>query len=300
MSFFRYPGGKSKLKKKIVRALVELAESKLNEYREPFFGGGSVGLDLIDKVSFSSLWINDKDYGVWCIWKSVCDYPDDFQAAINGFESEKYFTQKKAYRFFEELKESVKTVEESEEKDKVVKCALNKLLVHQTSYSGLGTMAGGPIGGKDQDSDYPIGCRWNPKTICNKIQKINVKVKNKIICTHGGFEEVLNNGMALIYLDPPYYEKGNELYQCAFKTKDHETLMKCLRESNHEWVLSYDDCDDVRKLYDWAHIESFEAKYTINASTKVKDKDGKDKIEANKKTELLIFPAKYKDKQFII
>ena len=47
-SFFRYPGGKAKLRKIIVRKLGEQYEAlgTVEEYREPFWGGGSVGLHL--------------------------------------------------------------------------------------------------------------------------------------------------------------------------------------------------------------------------------------------------------------
>ena len=307
MSFFRYPGGKSKLKKNIMGALVKIAEEQqLKEYREPFFGGGSIGLDLIDRYSFSSLWINDKDYGVWCIWKSVCDYPDRFKDAIKNFDIKKYFTKDRAYSFFEKLKDKVQNQTVKEKPEDIVQCALEKLLVHQTSYSGLGTMAGGPIGGRFQKSNYGIGCRWNPDGICKKIQKIHDKVNGRIRCTHDSFEVVVSDGRALVYLDPPYYQKGSELYQCSFTIENHLALMNCLRKSDHEWVLSYDKCDEIEKLYSWAHIEYFKANYVINASTKkcedgkvILDDNGCEKIFANEKTELLIFPAKYKEKQLV-
>jgi site-specific DNA-adenine methylase len=46
-SFFRYPGGKSKLRAQIVDCLSTQAYESGLEYREPFFGGGSIGLKLL-------------------------------------------------------------------------------------------------------------------------------------------------------------------------------------------------------------------------------------------------------------
>ena len=74
MSFFRYPGGKSKLK--------NIISSHLNvysnvEYREPFFGGGGVGMQFIsDNPSITNIWINDKDIGVSNLWTAVLRYPE--------------------------------------------------------------------------------------------------------------------------------------------------------------------------------------------------------------------------------
>jgi site-specific DNA-adenine methylase len=40
--FFRYPGGKSKLRNQIVKKLNEIANNEELECREAFFGGGSI------------------------------------------------------------------------------------------------------------------------------------------------------------------------------------------------------------------------------------------------------------------
>ncbi|MFA5311679.1 MAG: DNA adenine methylase, partial [Methanomassiliicoccales archaeon] len=99
-SFFRYPGGKSKLRDQIVSCLVEQLRSMRGygiQYREPFFGGGSIGLQLLSRYSkgsglfedfsnntggflcpIDSLWINDKDIGIACLWTSIIRYVDDF------------------------------------------------------------------------------------------------------------------------------------------------------------------------------------------------------------------------------
>ena len=50
----RYPGGKSKAVKNIL-PLVPYFE----EYREPFVGGGSVFLSLLQKYPEKKYWIND-------------------------------------------------------------------------------------------------------------------------------------------------------------------------------------------------------------------------------------------------
>ena len=64
-SIVRYPGGKTKLGNQIVQRLVGQAGHDGLEYREPFFGGGSIGLKLLsDNAEMKRIWINDRDIGV--------------------------------------------------------------------------------------------------------------------------------------------------------------------------------------------------------------------------------------------
>ncbi|MGQ3088479.1 MAG: hypothetical protein ACT6RA_15150, partial [Flavobacterium sp.] len=54
----------------------------------------------------------------------------------------------------------------------------------------------------------------------------------------------------LIYLDPPYYDKGSLLYLNAYKKGDHARLSDTIQSKvNHKWVLSYDGVTDIIDLY---------------------------------------------------
>lgn len=70
-----------------------------------------------------------------------------------------------------------------------------------------------------------------------------------------------------IYLDPPYYDKGPELYKFSMSHDDHVRLANALRNCKASWVLSYDDTKVIRELYSWAkfiELRAFEnMKYTI-------------------------------------
>jgi DNA adenine methylase len=76
MSFFRYPGGKNKLKDIIISKILILSKD-CDTYVEPFFGGGSIGLNLLKDhhLTFSKIWINDKDIGIVCLWDTVIRFP---------------------------------------------------------------------------------------------------------------------------------------------------------------------------------------------------------------------------------
>jgi DNA adenine methylase len=55
----------------------------------------------------------------------------------------------------------------------------------------------------------------------------------------------------LIYLDPPYYDQGRELYYDFYKPDDHAVLAKFIaaKMKNKFWVVSYDNVAPIKKLY---------------------------------------------------
>lgn len=254
--FFRYPGGKNKINKIIQR---NLYDPEIDEYREPFFGGGSVGITFLNNINIffdnlKKVWINDSDSGIFCLWKSVIENHEELKKRILLYSP-------KTEDFYNFKKELLKNSYED-----ILEIGLKKLIIHQISYSGLGAKSGSPLGGKNQQSKYKIDCRWNPENICKKIEKIN-KILNRydIKCTCEDFSILLKNvgKKTLLYLDPPYYYKGRNLYQLYFKEEDHIRLAKELKKLNCKWVLSYDYCEEIIDLYNWANIIEIPVKYSI-------------------------------------
>lgn len=276
MSFFRYPGGKAKFQDKIEDKLLARSQREGLQYREPFFGGGGIGLKFLESNPFiKDVWINDRDVGIACLWSSVFAYPDFLIDEIKEFEPH----PDKFYSFKEELL-ALDTM--PSDPAGIVDVGFKKLAVHQLSFSGLGTKAGGPLGGKSQESKYKIDCRWSPLYLIKKIKSFNDLFSDLNIqygyCTDLDYETLVRDDSrkAFLYLDPPYFNKGNELYQYGFKIEDHERLARILERSPHDWVLSYDDCPEIRKLYSWATVEQINANYTIRT--------------ARVKSELIIYP----------
>lgn len=149
----------------------------------------------------------------------------------------------------------------------VVRLGGSKLAIHQISYSGLGTMSGGPLGGRSQESNYKINCRWNVGLLCNSIKKAHEGFQSVTVrgdaCTNEDFGELFCPGNCLIYLDPPYYKKGGELYQHSFTKKTHQRLATLAMKARCPWLLSYDDCAEVRWLYRNAWMRTVGVNYSI-------------------------------------
>ena len=51
------------------------------------------------------------------------------------------------------------------------------------------------------------------------------------------------------YCDPPYYS-SEYVYQCGFTWEDHLRLKNTLTNSKGKWLVSYNDCEEIRNLYD--------------------------------------------------
>jgi len=266
MSFFRYPGGKRKLGKVLVDILHQQSgECPANyEYREPFWGGGGIGILFVKGNSPERMWINDLDPGISCLWSALLSNPEGIKRRIMKFEP--------SVDAFDDFSLHLKSkIPDFRDIESVTEYGFMKLVVHQTSYSGLGLKSGGPLGGRNQSSPYKIDCRWSPKYLCAKIDDVcGIMGKSKIRksrCDCSDFQVLIDDeSPALLYLDPPYYEKGSVLYHVSFSVEDHVRMAEALRKTKHRWVLSYDACDEIKELYGWANVERVNVNYSITST----------------------------------
>jgi DNA adenine methylase len=254
------------MSKVIVQRLEHVADiDTIKHYSEPFIGGGSVLTSFFkDKIGkIESISINDKDIALACLWTSVIRYPNELVQKVRGYTPS-------AEYFYSTKKELLSIDREPHEID-ILDLGFKKLVLHQISYSGLGTQAGGPIGGKHQLGEYKVDCRWSEEYLSRKIRVTHELLSSFKItedrCTANDFQQVLQHPSSvgsLVYLDPPYYIPGNALYQEGFSCSDHERLSQILHKACFSWVLSYDNCPEITKFYSWARIEQVNRKYTLN------------------------------------
>ena len=68
-----------------------------------------------------------------------------------------------------------------------------------------------------------------------------------------------------IFLDPPYFT-ASRLYgrNGSLHSFDHERLSDILKKSKHRFLITYDDCDEIRHLYKWAEITEWSLQYGMN------------------------------------
>ncbi len=132
------------------------------EYREPFAGGMSVGLNMFEQ-SRRGGWINDIDPGVYASWTAAKLFPDHLQASVwRSDPTVKAFNTLK--QFFLANPPSPTLMPE------IVEMAVRKLAIHKMSFSYIGEL-GTVYGGQAQMRS--VAERWNRKLICHRIDRIH-------------------------------------------------------------------------------------------------------------------------------
>jgi DNA adenine methylase len=156
--------------------------------------------------------------------------------------------------------------------------ALRTLFLNRTSFSGI--LDANPIGGINQTGPHKIGARWNHNALCAQIEACYHKLAG-IRITSGDFEPVVAapGRNVFMYLDPPYYHKGNLLYQSKMTPADHARLAALLKQTPHRFLLTYDDCPEVRVLYTGAHM--YERSWFYSAADNPGRKQGNELFISN-------------------
>lgn len=235
------------------------------EYREPFLGGGSL---FLGKSLANINWLNDKDEYVYNFWKVVQERPNELCNLI--MQPDNYPT----VDFWLELKNTAPSTDS-------LWNAFRFLFFNRTNYSGIHNA--NPIGGirQNEDTTWKVDCRWNAKVLCDRIQECSKKLQNANITSYD-FEQIITapGEDVLMILDPPYYHQGKNLYRVSMSNEEHEHLALLLKETNHKFLLTIDNCDETRKLYSWAKfVAPTSWTYTINS--KKKDNSGKELLVSN-------------------
>ena len=98
-----------------------------------------------------------------------------------------------------------------------------------------------------------------PKNMENAVEYI-LKVSKRlkmVVIENRDFECILktyDKKDALFYLDPPYYET-EKYYTEKFMPEDHIRLKSALKKIKGRFLLSYNDCEYIRELYEISKID---------------------------------------------
>jgi DNA adenine methylase len=256
----RYPGGKTILYDK-VRQIVEYNKLSSYTYIEPFAGGSGLALKLLFNNNVSSIIINDGDYAIYCIWHSILNNTKKLIQKIKNVE-----VSLSEWRFQKEIYINKENHNEFE-------VGFATLFLNRTNRSGI--VKGGPIGGISQEGKYKIDCRFNKETLINKIQKIyewkdKIKLYNLDVRKFIDAVIIERKDNSFTYFDPPYIQKGPELYKNFFQHEDHAELARKITYNleDYKWIITYDDNKLVNELYENQQIEPFKLSYSAGTVKK--------------------------------
>lgn len=248
----RYPGGKSCLTKHF-SDLIKLNRLNNITYVEPFAGGAGAALNLLFLEYVNSIWINDADYNIYSFWSSILNQTDDFIKLISSTS-----INLKNWHYY-------KTIVQNNKMYDVLEVGFATFFLNRCNHSGI--INARPIGGLKQSGNWKIDARFNKANLIKRIERISY-YKDRIILSNKDAYSLLpefNNSDYLIYFDPPYFNKGKELYLNYYRPKDHVRLAEYINNKLiSKWILSYDNVQSILDLYqDNKHI-FFNINYSAN------------------------------------
>lgn len=249
----RYPGGKRKLAP-FMGLIINKMNIKNGTYIEPFAGGAGVALMLLIEGYVDNIVINDYDKAIYSVWRAIINESENFVDRIlhTPVNIDEWKKQKEIY------------VEQN--KKYSLDLAFATFFLNRTNRSGI--LKGGPIGGFEQTGNYGIDARYNAAKLVERIRAIakykkHIKVYNKEIVSF--IENVLPNygQNSLTYFDPPYFNKGPELYKNFFNKEDHAKIARLiLNELTGNWIITYDDTPEIIELYKQQCIRRYDLNYS--------------------------------------
>jgi DNA adenine methylase len=249
----RYPGGKYKLYKYVAKLV---KENNCTTYIEPFCGGAAVALELLFNGIVKDIVINDYDYTIFCFWNSILNKTDEFVQLIQETEvsMEEWYRQK--------------NIRDNADVHDSLEIGFSTFFLNRTNRSGIIDKAG-PIGGMNQQGDYPIDCRFNKPRLISQIRKIAEFKKHIEIYNYEALDfiekVILKKKKIFIFFDPPYYGKGPGLYTNFYSHGDHVNLANEIlqRLKNRKWIVTYDNVNAIKAMYAKTPSIEFELQYTL-------------------------------------
>jgi len=223
-------------------------------YGEAYAGGAGAALSLLFGGHAKRIFINDADPAIAAMWHAAVNHSDDFAQRIARVDLtvDEWRRQKNIYL----AKDTTDTMT----------LGFSAFYLNRVNHSGVIKNAG-PIGGMDQKGTWKIDARFNRNNLIERISRIG-RYASKIVVTNMDaliyLDTVMRSEKVFVYLDPPYFVKGKELYLNHYRPEDHRTVAEYVQNwSAGKWIISYDDVPEIRALYRKRRKMKFELLYSV-------------------------------------
>lgn len=272
----RYPGGKGKLSLFVSKLL---ADNGINgTYVEPFAGGAGIAINLLLANKVTDIVINDLDDGVYSFWNTVTKEPDFLLRRIERVPFDyanrsQEITAAEYARYWNGIKKRFDFNHYTDSREK----AFDFFMLNRMNVSGI--IKGGPVGGRSQNGKYNISARFNKRTLIQRIERI-ASLSERITVTNleaSHFCRLLSEGVycntenSLVFLDPPYYVQGRNLYNSFATDRIHALVAdRLLKEKTWKWILTYDQTPNIDELYPIGEVNKYEYQITYSANKRGK------------------------------
>ncbi|WP_312971049.1 DNA adenine methylase [Acinetobacter gerneri] len=257
----RYPGGKGKFAP-VVKTIFEENSLVGGHYLEPYAGGAGVALDLLYSNYVSDIHINDIDKAVYSFWESITKNTEEFLKLLidTPVNMDEWYKQK--------------SILNDIECDDVLIKGFAAFFMNRTNRSGI--LKGGVIGGKKQDGQYTLDARFNKVNLKKRIERVGLNASKIHVYNEDALDlinrvDVLLPENSLVYLDPPYYVKGQGLYRNFYNHDDHVCIKNALDNIKTKWIVSYDKCDEIIDIYSGYFMTDYDLNYSAYHRIKAKE-----------------------------
>lgn len=253
----RYPGGKQVLAR-VLAQLISVNGCEGGTYVEPYAGGAGAALTLLFEEYVERLILNDADPRIYAFWHALLRKTDDFLCLLHDtpVNVDEWENQRRIY--LSPSPQSCLTV------------GFATFYLNRCNRSGI-ISNGGVIGGRAQKGRWRMDARFNRTDLETRIRRVSlygdrVQLSNLDAVAFLGqcAKEDPPGRRLFVYLDPPYYGKGSQLYMNHYDAADHEALAGFLRdEASFVWVLTYDNVAEIRSLYRGFRRVPFDLGYSV-------------------------------------
>ncbi|NLP58490.1 DNA adenine methylase [Lutibacter sp. B1] len=257
----RYPGGKSRALKIISPIIPEF-----KEFREPFVGGGSVFVYLKQKYPNRTYWINDLYSNLYHFWKQTQENLDELIEQVYNWRND-FKNGKELHRY---LLDNIDTFDE-------LKKASAFFVFNRITFSG--TTESGGFSKAAFEKRFTISSIDRVKLLSSILDDTSI--------TNYDYQKVIEKEgeNVFIFLDPPYhsatksalYGKNGNMH----KTFDHERFAHVLKNTNHKWLITYDDSKYIKDLFSFANINEWNLTYGMRNVNKNSNQNGKELFISN-------------------
>lgn len=249
----RYPGGKGSMLP-LATQLIRLNNWRGGEYAEPYAGGAGLALNLLYSGNVNELHLNDIDPSIWSFWSAILDHTEDFIELMHTtpVTLDEWANQK--------------TIQSEQLTTDIVKLGFAAFFLNRVNRSGI-IRGAGVIGGKEQNGNYLMDCRFNKSGLEHRIRRI-IRYRSRINLTNldaidfmkemGKFPESI-----FLCIDPPYFNKGKKLYTSFYRPEDHAAVAQQVSELENPWIVTYDNTPEIRRLYQNYRQFEFDINYSL-------------------------------------
>ena len=244
LSPFRYPGGKSWLRRTVIDWIEHLPR-RPTILIEPFAGGGSISLAVIQSDACDRAIMAEIDPEVAAVWQTILS--DDFASLISMIRS------------FRLTRKNVKKLL-NEDMGNIAETAFKCIVRNRVQRAGiLAPGAGLLLNGEDGKG---LHSRWYPRTLESRIEQVRA-LAPRIEFIEGDGMAVLkrykSNPKVTFFIDPPYVARnggpGRRLYR--YNSVNVESLFEILSDVAGPFFLTLHEDDSVQRL---AKLYGFQVK----------------------------------------